>query len=55
MAAINLKKKDDILVTVKKEDHAFSSKVVSIKDLTYETPIKEIKMELNEAVAGSHL
>ena len=52
MAAVNLKQKDDILITVKKEEHAFSSKVVTVKDLTFEAPMKEIKMELNEAVAG---
>lgn len=52
MAAINLKEKDDILITVKKEEHAFTSKVVSVKDLTFEAPQKEIKMELNEALPG---
>jgi outer membrane protein OmpA-like peptidoglycan-associated protein len=52
MAAVNLKKKDDILITVKKEEHAFSSKVISTKELSYDAPLKEIKMELNEAVAG---
>ena len=52
MAAVNLKNKDDILITVKKEDHAFSSKVVSVKDLSFEAPMKEIKLELNEALPG---
>ncbi|MBL7922549.1 MAG: OmpA family protein [Bacteroidia bacterium] len=52
MAAVNLKQKDDILITVKKEEHAFTSKVVSVKDLTFEAPPKEIKMELFEALPG---
>ncbi len=52
MAAVNLKQKDDILVTVKKEDQAFLSKVVSVKDLTFEAPAKEIKMVVQEALPG---
>jgi thymidine kinase len=36
MVAINLKKKDDVLITVKKDDYAFSSKVVSIKEASFE-------------------
>jgi outer membrane protein OmpA-like peptidoglycan-associated protein len=52
MAAINLKKKDDILITVKKDDYAFNSKIVSVKDLSFETVQKEIKMELAQAKPG---
>ncbi|MDP3558216.1 MAG: OmpA family protein [Bacteroidota bacterium] len=52
MAAVNLKQKDDILVTVIKEEQAFLSKVVSVKDLTFEAPPKEIKMVVQEALPG---
>jgi outer membrane protein OmpA-like peptidoglycan-associated protein len=52
MMVVNLKKKDDLLITVKKEEYAFSSQVLNVKDLTYESPTKEVKFELSEAVAG---
>jgi outer membrane protein OmpA-like peptidoglycan-associated protein len=47
MVAVNLKKKDDLLVTVKKDDYAFSSKVINIKEATF------VSIEVNEAKAGS--
>lgn len=53
MVAVNLKKKDDLLITVKKDDYAFSSKVVSIKEATFEKQPAPVKIEVNEAVAGS--
>ena len=53
MVAINLKKKDDVLITVKKDDYAFSSKVVSIKEATFEKQPTPVKIEINEAAAGS--
>ncbi len=53
MVAVNLKKKDDILITVKKNDYAFTSKVVSIKEATFEKQPKPINLEVNEAKEGS--
>ena len=59
MVALNVKVKDDLLITIKKNDYAFSSKVVSAKEiieeaakLVNEVP-KPIKIEINEATAGS--
>jgi outer membrane protein OmpA-like peptidoglycan-associated protein len=53
MVAINLKKKDDVLITVKKDDYAFSSKVVSIKEASFANQPKPVKIEVNEAKEGS--
>ncbi|MES2515573.1 MAG: OmpA family protein [Bacteroidota bacterium] len=53
MVAINLKKKDDLLITVKKDDYAFSSKVISIKEASFEKKPKPVSIEVNEAVSGS--
>ncbi len=53
MVAINLKQKDDVLITIKKDDYAFSSKIVSVKDATFENKPKPVTVELNEAKAGS--
>jgi outer membrane protein OmpA-like peptidoglycan-associated protein len=53
MVAVNLKKKDDLLVTVKKDDYAFSSNVVSIKEASFVNQPKPISIEVNEASAGS--
>jgi outer membrane protein OmpA-like peptidoglycan-associated protein len=53
MVAVNLKKKDDLLITVKKDNYAFSSKVVSIKEATFEKQPTPVKIEINEAAAGS--
>ncbi|MBL7937097.1 MAG: OmpA family protein [Bacteroidia bacterium] len=53
MVAINLKKKDDVLITIKKDDYAFSSKVVSVKDASFEKQPAPVKIEVNEATAGS--
>ena len=53
MVAINLKKKDDVLITVKKDDYAFSSKVVSVKDASFANQPKPVKIEVNEAKEGS--
>lgn len=53
MVAVNLKKKDDLLITVKKENHAFSSTVVSVKEASFVAPPKEVKLEVNEAKEGS--
>lgn len=53
MVAINLKKKDDVLITVKKDDYAFNSKIVSVKDATFEKQPPPVKLEVNEAKEGS--
>lgn len=53
MVAVNLKKKDDLLITVKKNDHAFSSTIVSVKDASFKEQPKPVKIEVNEAAAGS--
>jgi outer membrane protein OmpA-like peptidoglycan-associated protein/tetratricopeptide (TPR) repeat protein len=53
MVAINLKKKDDVLITVKKDDYAFSSKVMSIKEASFANQPKPVKIEVNEAKEGS--
>lgn len=53
MYAVNLKKKDDLLITVKKDDYAFSSKIVSVKDVSFNNPPKPVKIEVNEATIGN--
>ncbi len=53
IVAVNLRKKDDLLITVKKDDYAFSSKVVSIKDASFVNKPKPIKIEVNEATVGN--
>lgn len=53
MYAVNLKTKDDLLIIVKKDDYAFSSKVVNIKDASFGNPPKPVKIEVNEATAGT--
>lgn len=63
MVAVNVKAKEDLLITVKKNDYAFSSKVVSVKDIIAaatsakpNTPAPEpkpVKMEIDEAKTGS--
>lgn len=53
MAAVNTKSKADILITVSKKDSiAFNSKIVSTKDLSFEAPMKEIKLEVSKAEVG---
>lgn len=53
MVAVNLKKKDDLLITVKKNDYAFSSAVVSVRESSFEHKPELVKIEVNEAAAGS--
>lgn len=53
MVAVNLKQKDDLLITVKKDDYAFSSKIISIKDATFINQPKPVKIEVNEAKSGN--
>lgn len=52
MAVVNLKKKDDIILTVKKDGYAFSSQVISVKDsVTPEKPLK-VNLETKEVQVG---
>jgi outer membrane protein OmpA-like peptidoglycan-associated protein len=53
MIAVNLKKKDDLLITIKKNDYAFSSTIVSVKDASFKDQPKPVVLELNEATEGS--
>ncbi len=53
MVAVNLKKKDDLLITVKKDDYAFNSKIVSVKEATFEKQPAPVTMNVNEAKEGS--
>lgn len=53
LVAVNLKKKEDLLVTVKKDDYAFSSKIVSVKESSFAKPPKTVQLETNEASTGS--
>ena len=58
MAAINIKNIADILISVKKDSMAFSSIIVSTKNLSYspiykqDVPIKTIALEINKATPG---
>lgn len=51
MAAVSLKKKDDYLITIKKDNYAFSSKVISTKELQ-PAVTKEVDLTVAEAKAG---
>lgn len=53
MVAVNLKKKDDVLLTVKKDDYAFSSKIISVKEASFAKQPEPVKIEINEAKVGS--
>lgn len=50
MAAVKVKSKDDLLITIKKNDYAFSSKIVSSSDVITSKPIR---MEVDEVKTGS--
>ncbi len=54
VAAISLKKKDDIIVTVKAEGHAFASEVVKLTpDVSFEKPPAPVNIEVSKAETGS--
>lgn len=53
MVAVNVKKKDNLLVTIKKNDYSYNSTVVSMKDVSFEKPPKPVTLEINEATVGS--
>lgn len=51
---VAVKKKNDVVLTVKKEDVAFNSKVIKVAELPKETlDFKEIDLNVKEARAGS--
>jgi len=52
MAAVNLKRKDDLIITVKKDSVAFNSKIISTKEMTYSAPIQEVTLDVSDAKAG---
>jgi outer membrane protein OmpA-like peptidoglycan-associated protein len=52
MAAVNLKRKDDLIITVKKDSVAFNSKIISTKEMTFNAPIQEITLDVSDAKAG---
>jgi outer membrane protein OmpA-like peptidoglycan-associated protein len=52
MAAISLKKKDKIVITVKKDSVAFNSTVIDMKKASYETPPAEVKLSVAKAEQG---
>lgn len=52
MAAVSLKKKDNIIVTVKKDSVAFNSIVIDMKKATFTSPPPEIKLNVNKAEKG---
>lgn len=53
VAAINLKKKDDVLVTVKKDNYSFDSKIISVKDASFDKQPKPMDMQISEVETGS--
>ncbi|MBA3665291.1 MAG: OmpA family protein [Bacteroidetes bacterium] len=52
MAAISLKKKDNIVITVKKDSVAFNSVVVDMKKISFTAPPPEIKLIVSKADPG---
>lgn len=52
MAAVSLKKKDNFIITVKKDSVAFNSMIVNLKNASYETPPAEIKLDVAKAEPG---
>ncbi len=49
--AINLRKTQDVILTVKKEEYAFSSELVSLKDTSVTKPVK-VDLEVKPVVVG---
>ncbi|MBS1652452.1 MAG: OmpA family protein [Bacteroidetes bacterium] len=52
MAAINLKKKTDVLISVKKDSVAFNSKIISTNGMAFNKPIDEIKINVSKIEKG---
>jgi outer membrane protein OmpA-like peptidoglycan-associated protein/tetratricopeptide (TPR) repeat protein len=53
---VAVKKKNDVLITVKKDDIAFNSKKIVVKDLqpvSFSTEVAEVNLQVKEAKAGS--
>lgn len=53
MVAVNLKKKDDLLITIKKNDYSFSSTVVKLEGASFENQPRPIQLEIDETTPGS--
>jgi outer membrane protein OmpA-like peptidoglycan-associated protein len=52
MAAISLKKKDNVVITVKKDSIAFNSVIVDVKKASYSTPLQNIKLVVAKEEKG---
>ncbi|MCW3077036.1 MAG: hypothetical protein JWO32_1645, partial [Bacteroidetes bacterium] len=52
MAAISLKKKDNLIITVKKDSVAFNSVIVDMKKASFNSPPAEIKLNVAKADPG---
>lgn len=47
-AVVSLKKKDDLLLTVKRDGYAFNSQIVSVKEVNNSQGLKPIQLDFNE-------
>ncbi len=47
-AVVSLKKKDDIMLTVKRDGYAFNSKVISVKEVNNTEGLKPMNLDFNE-------
>lgn len=52
IAAVNMKKKDDLVITARAEDHAFASTVVSVKEAKLEKPVVAPDIEVSKTEVG---
>jgi outer membrane protein OmpA-like peptidoglycan-associated protein len=52
VAAINLKKNKEVVVTVKAPDYSFASQKVEMKDVTFDKPPKPVELDIEKAEAG---
>lgn len=52
MVAVNLKNKEDIIVSVKKDGYAFTSNIVSVKETSFDKQPKPIELKTDEATEG---
>ncbi|MBS1634859.1 MAG: OmpA family protein [Bacteroidetes bacterium] len=53
MVAVNLKKKDDLLITIQKDGYSFNSQVVSVKEATFDKKPKPVALQIDETTPGS--
>jgi outer membrane protein OmpA-like peptidoglycan-associated protein/tetratricopeptide (TPR) repeat protein len=52
VAAVNLKKNREVVVTVKAPDYSFASQKIELKDATFEKPPKPVELNIERAEAG---